>query len=499
MPLSDTVFEGWINEAEGHQRLSDYRDYQNYYLGNFDDITLPDHIKEALGVDVAMHANFCRPIIDTKVEYICGTPIGLTVESTPETEAAAKEAEEWLYKVYKKNKLFYHNMIKTVRILSTKGDVFLKAILDDENGNGELHKRLKVRILKPENCFPKYATDDYEELELMAIKYYSYSSSGDVIWHAQVWYPDVLQVWDLSTTGTDDKQNVTDHEWTRVEDLENPFGVIPAIHIPNIINDMEFGISDLQVMTEMQDVFNKTITDMALTMDYQAFKRIFVLGATTKTGQRVDISPGAVHHVPNENAKIEEIDAAQVTPFLDAMDKLKETICEVTQTPQIALGNIKGGVPSGYALRIHYQPLENKSNETISLLQGAFQELNQILFRIAVKNGMPDWTGLETKLQFTSGLPIDKKATVETHEKQIKMGTLSVETAMEEEGVPDTDAEKAKIQAESFDVFGGTERAVQEATALAKSLEGEQFFAEAAPGEVSERERELARETPAIG
>lgn len=490
MPLRDDVFRAWIDEAERHSRFVDYETFENYYLGNFDDIPLPKHIADALGVDVATHVNFSKTIIDTKVQYICGGPIAITVLSTPETKERAKEAEQYLIQVYKNNRLLFHNYLKANRILAKKGDVFLKAFWDEDEPDED--KRLKVRVIKPENGFPKYKTDDYEEMELCALKYFEFDENGDKQHLAQVWYPDVLQGWVLSSadgsTDENDDPDEMDHEWKLDVEDTNDFGLIPVVHIPNIIDDREFGISDISPMTELQNAMNKTMTDFLLNMDYQAFTRLFIIGAQMKPGVQIDVSPGAAHMLPNSDAKVTVVEASDMQPFINAIDKVKQLICEVTQTPQIALGTIEGGIPSGYALKIHYQPLENKAQETKSLLQEAFQQLNRIIFAIAKANGVADYTDLETTLTFVPGLPIDQQNIVVTHTAQLANKTLSTETAMQEEGVEDVDAEKAKIAAEEIDLFGGIDRVAAETAALQESLAGVDFFSEAAPAEVTAAE-----------
>jgi len=438
---------------------------------------------------VALDANYCQTIIDTKVDYICGAPIGITVLSTAETEARAREAEEWLYDAYRANRLLYYNMIKAIRIMAKKGDVFVQASYDVD-GEGEFHDKLKVRVLKPDNCYPKYADDDYEEMELVAIKRYSYTDAGDREWSMQVWYPDIIQKWIEVEVGvqTDTGSVESVLEWQLQEVLPNPYNVIPIVHIPNIIDDREFGISDLRVMTKLQDAFNKTLTDLSLVEDYQAFQRVMIIGGMMKPDQVIDVSPGSAQIIPNDKASVVVIEAADLKPFVDVIEVLKDTISEVTRTPRISLGSIKGTVPSGFALRVVNMPLESKCAEAISLLKQGFSQVNKILFAIGAAEGEPDYTELDTEMQFTSGLPIDETAIVEKHEKQLKSGTISQETAMQEEGIEDVDAEKAKIRSEQFDVYGGVERAVEESEALAKALEGEQLFGTPAPEEVSERE-----------
>lgn len=507
--LNSLAFRTWIDEAEQHSRFSDYTEYENYYLGQFNKVTLPKHITDCLSTDVATKANICRAIIDTKVQYICGQPVGITVEGDQSEQT--KQAEEFLYTIYKNNGLVYKNMLKAIRILAKKGDVFLK--IDKQEAGGLLKKyaqkiierlafwkdytadyanKIKVNVVNPNFVLPKYSDNNYEEMELCAVKYFTYNDKGEKEWKAEVWYPDVKQYWTLkileqSNKSTVATEKVWNHIWQLDMEEENKYGFIPFIHIINTIDDRDFGISDLHDIVEIQNNYNKTLTDLAIGMDYQAFQRIFIIGAMTKAGKQWDISPGTITEIPGENAKVTFIPNADMSPYLESLKMIKALACEVSQTPQIALGTIEGGVPSGYALRIHYQPLENKCNETKVLLQDAFQALNEMIFVMAEIDGTVSYAGMATKLQFMGGLPVDKDSVVKTHTQQIANGTLSKETSMQEEGVEDIDEENERIRAESMetDLYGSqAERIASESTSVEDLIKGLNLTKEAQPAEV---------------
>ena len=487
MPLSESAFRSWITEAERHERLDDYDLYEKYYLGQFDEIDLPTHVANCLdNSDVAMWANLCKPIIDTVVQYICGGKLGITVSG--ESEEVNTEAEDKLYQVYKNNGLLLRNMIKAVRVMCKKGDCFISLVNDKtrpmkwyekaiqkiafwKDYANDYWNTVKVRILNPAFVFPKYTDNDYEELELVAIKYYELDDEGDRIWRAKVMYSDVIQYWKLADIEEDDDEDVdteTPQEWQLETSEPNRYGFIPIVHIPNTIDDREYGVSDLHDITKIQYMFLKTLTDLMLTMDYQAFQRVYVIGGMTRKGQGWDSSPGVVSEIPNPDAKVEFVPNAEMSPFLDVIKMLKQLGCEVSQTPQIALGAVEGGIPSGYALRIQYMPLENKCNEKKAMLQDAFQSLNWMIFAMAAIDNQTDYSALDTEIQFTGGLPVDRQVLVEVHEKQINNGTISRATAMQEEGIEDAEEEMAKIEAERSDQYA--DRVTEELTTKAPAV-----------------------------
>jgi SPP1 family phage portal protein len=515
--LSETAFQSWITDAERHQRLDDYELYDRYYYGQFDQIELPKHIADCLdNTDVAMWANISRPIVDVAVQYICGASIDITVNGSG---FDIKEAEDRLYQVYDNNGLRYRNMLKAIRIMCKKGDAFLAISKTDDipkkwykkvlskiafwrDYESEYWNKIKVRVLNPAFVFPKYANDDYEELEMVAIKYFEFDDAGDKIWHAKAVYPDVIQYWELASNNNDSEADQQEHVWELESTEPNPYGFIPIVHITNTIDDREYGVSDLHDVTKIQNMLLKTLTDLMISMDYQAFQRTYVLGAMSQRGSRIDQSPGNVVEIPNPEAKVLFVPNADMSPFLDVIKTLKQLGCEVSGTPQIALGTIEGGIPSGYALRIHYQPLENKCNEKKAMIQDAFQELNWMIFAIASIDGQSDYSTATTKLQFVGGLPVDSSDMVDKHEKQLGMGTISKETAMQEEGIEDVEAELAKIKAESYDVY--SERVQQESDSIIKSANDEAKAMEEileglnltqTPAELTEKEVERFKQT----
>ncbi len=495
--MTDDAFAKWMEKAETHPRLSSYDDYEHYYLGQFDSVPIPGHIKKALKEDVAVHANISRIVVDIGTQYICGGAVGLTVTSQVKNDTLVEEAEKALYKIYINSGLIYRNMLKAIRILKKKGDVFLKVTYNKDQSQSVFTKaidriafwktyksdklnNIKIRILNPSFVFPKYTDSDYEELDFCAIKYYENDAEGIDHWFAEVWYTDIVQKWqlgikddtnlDISNTEKAEEQQVT---WLKVEENTNPYGFIPIVHIANTIDDREFGISDLQDVSEIQNMLNKALTDLMLGMDYQSFQRIFIAGAMTPQGKQWDTSAGVISELPNPDAKITVIDPPAMTAHLDTISMLKQTLCEVTQIPQIAIGMVEGGIPSGYALKIHYQPLEAKCNETRALIKDGFAELNQMIFNILEMENVAKYSELSTELQLKGGLPIDDLTLAQVHTQQIANGTISRETAMQQEGIEDVGAELDKIKSESYDVYGDTgERARLEAQQMEQTIAG---------------------------
>jgi SPP1 family phage portal protein len=451
MNLIHESFLNWLNHQRYHERLSNYAVYDAYYNGDHT-VDIPPKVKAALESELGTVNNYCRVVVDSAVEYLCSGEIGIEVKHDGTNQAEADQAERLLYDVYESNGLLFEEMLKAMTIMGKKGDVFLKLYIEND--------QIKVRILRPEICFPRYRSDDYKEMVYCVVQWFDEddlgSSSngrkeGGKRWKSQVFRPDVVESYELlDNTGSNIYFQPSQRSaWQLVDVQENVLGFIPIIHIKNTLDDLEFGVSDLQVMADLQDALNKIITDMLLTMDNQAFQRIVIFGGQTPKGHKLNMDPGSVIEVPNENGSLQVVNAADIAPFIQVMDRIVDQICTITSTPQGTFAKSGGGVASGYALRLCYLPLERKCKRKEIILRNRFCELNKMIFQAGKLLGIGDWTSFKTKILYNGGLPIDEQSQMQLHEMELRNKIKSRRKIMEERGVEDIESEMAQIDLES--------------------------------------------------
>jgi len=460
MNLVYESFLHWLHQQRYHERLSNYAIYDAYYNGDHT-VDIPPKVKAALESELGTVNNYCRVVVDSAVEYICSGELGIEVMHDGTNQIEADKAERLLYDVYEANGLLFEEMLKAITIMGKKGDVFLKLYIENDE--------IKIRILRPDICFPRYRSDDYKEMIYCVIQWFdeddlgspSARNDGNLVsssllgetrkWKAQVFRPDVVEYYELANGSdiVDPFQSFQRSEWQLVDIQDNILGFIPIIHIKNTMDDLEYGVSDLQVMIDLQDALNKILTDMLLTMDNQAFQRIVIFGGQTPKGHKISMEPGSVIEVPNENGNLQVVNAADITPFIQAMDKIVDQVYTVTSIPRTVLSKSEGGVVSGYALRLHYLPLERKCKKKEIILKNRFCELNRMIFKAAKSLGMDDYTDFKTKVQFGVGLPTDEQIQMQVHEMELRNKIKSRRKVMEERGIKDIEAEMAQIEAES--------------------------------------------------
>ena len=192
-PAEDKVrssYLRWIHEQEDHERLENYRDYDKYYYGD-QVVKLPEKIKLTLEQELGVIGNYCRPVVDIAVQFLVGAPVSLDVTEGGVKTDLAHFGERLLYYVYRQNGLLYKNMLKLLRVLGKKGDVFLKFYVREQS--------LQVSVLRPSRVFPKYYDDEFDIMESCAIKHFVFDDDGNRVWRAQVFYPDRIEYYYIGT------------------------------------------------------------------------------------------------------------------------------------------------------------------------------------------------------------------------------------------------------------------------------------------------------------
>ena len=470
-------FRNWITEQEEHVRLENYREYENYYYNQVDALQLLSiKMKDSLAQELRQTANICGLVVDTKTEYICGKPLVIQVTGTDEgnmPDELMAQAERDLYYIYKRpsNSLLLENASKLVRLMSMKGDGFIKVFFDEnikEDRTRGILPKVQIRVLNPAYVFPKYKTTDYQELEWVAIKEITVEADGQLKASAQVYYDDIIQFWEVVQTD----KNAETTSWVLREEVTNPYGFIPVIHFKNGATDLEYEISDLLNVTDIQDAINKTLTDLLVTADQQAFQRLALFGAVGAKGMELDTSPASVLEILDPEARLDVIQPADIAPLLNTLNELKDTALFIAQIPKAAVGQPEGGAVSGYSLRVQYIPLESKCAVIRESVQIRLGLLNSMIFEILRVHGYTDYTMLEAESLFQNGLPIDDSTVTDNVIKKHSAGLQSKRTSLEELGIEDVDEELDRIAGEQMEVAGGMNRIETEAQLMAQQLTG---------------------------
>lgn len=136
--------------------------------------------------------------------------------------------------------------------------------------------------------------------------------------------------------------------WFLVDEISNPLGFVPIIPLENDPDLLLGGLSDLEDMIPLNDALNKTVRDMLVASEYQAFQQRFVTGVEipkdpstgqplTETQAQLKASRSRVWMFPDKDAKVGQLDQINLEPYINAVDMFIHHLSMVTSTPAYML------------------------------------------------------------------------------------------------------------------------------------------------------------------
>lgn len=151
--------------------------------------------------------------------------------------------------------------------------------------------------------------------------------------------------------------------WPIVHNL----GRVPVVHYANnapMVGD--FGISELKDVIPLQDALNKSVADMLVAMEYNAFQQRWAIGIEgpeiDEQGNKVmpfKQGPGELWWSTNADAKFGDFTTADLKQFLAAQDQFDLDIARVSHTPVHWL-IMTGTPPSGESIKVSVEPFTDK-------------------------------------------------------------------------------------------------------------------------------------------
>jgi hypothetical protein len=145
-----------------------------------------------------------------------------------------------------------------------------------------------------------------------------------------------------------------------IEHVPNPFGgIIPVIPMRNNPGMLRGGVSDLEVVIDIQNGINKLVTDMLVASEYAAFRQRWASGieipVDPDTGKpnasRFLSSVSRMWVVEDENAQFGEFNVTELRNYVVAIETLIQHLAAQTRTPPHYLTAGLGQWPSGDSLK----------------------------------------------------------------------------------------------------------------------------------------------------
>lgn len=323
------------------------------------------------------------------------------------------------------------------------GDVCVIVWPEDENASRPI-----FHVQKPDKCVVRYSDEEPGRIEYAVKAWITPAKRVRVT----VYYDDRVERWiskGAGASGLPDKaNNLVEYEGTPDEpepfELEVPaaVGKVPVVSFGYDALEGESGRSRLADVVPLQDALNKSVADMLVAGEFQAIPQRVVIGWTpTEFDANGEPKPpwksGAdrILTLANENAKVAEWTAANLSAFIAEQDSFRSEIARVSMTPLHYL-LLTGQFPSGDALEEASAPLTAVVGDTKDGFGTSHEELMDIGLRFAGRGG-----GALTTLWEETSSTRNSKTFAETVEIKRSLG-ISGKQGLRELGYSDPEIDE---------------------------------------------------------
>jgi hypothetical protein len=233
-----------------------------------------------------------------------------------------------------------------------------------------------------------------------------------------------------------------------VRDEPNPYGFIPFVIYPNIRAPKQFwGVSDVPALMEPARELNRALSQLSMILELSG-NPIAVL-ENVDQAQDIAVRPGAVWEVP-ERARAYLLDLLQgggVQLHIDYVNAVYRTLHDLSETPRTAFGENRQAL-SGVALEMELHPLLQKVRRKRLIRSAAYRRRNEMVLRILEQQTGLSLRPYRTRIEWGPVLPQDEARLARQEVDLVRSGLHARRTAMSRLGVPDPDAELARVREE---------------------------------------------------
>ncbi len=363
-------------------RLRRYQEYLDYHEGRRGAPATPRRSRERTLV-----FNYARAIVEKGAAYLV-TEHHPVVTAAPSAEVRAA-AERQLREAWDANDLARLD-VETEVDAAVLGDGAYKVTWDDEDG------RVVVSAPDVQGLFAWWAGDDVRRLRRVASRY-----DLDGVEVVEAWTPERFELW-------------SDGE--RVEERENPYGVIPFVIYPNLPRPKQFwGMSDIEPLREPLEELNRAFTQPSRILELSG-NPIAVL-ENVEEARDISVQPGAVWEVP-EQARAYLLDLLQgggVRLRVEYVDLVYRALHDLSEVPRVAFGEGRT-TQSGIALRVELDPLIRRVARKRLIRTAAMRRRDRLILAIAGHHLGRAFEGVDTTVEWSPVVPTEATAAAEAAE-----------------------------------------------------------------------------------
>lgn len=274
----------------------------------------------------------------------------------------------------------------------------------------------------------------------------------DTAWRLNLYYQDRIEHY---TGGSSDMPNAG----AFVLDGEEPnsFGALPVFHF---YRDKFLLQGELTNVLPLQDAVNKLLADMMIAAEFGAFRQRWII--TNSDTSKLRNAPNEIWELPAAGPGEQQTSVGEFSPndlgnYLNAVDRLAQTIGIITQTPRHYFF-AQGGDPSGEALIAMEAPLIRKVEQYQAALGRGWRDV--ALFLLAQTNSGLDSAAVQPV--WANASTIQPRTQAEIRQFSVSAGLPLTTTLRKYEGWDDAELDKMQAEKEAE----GEAQRVNLATAL---------------------------------
>ncbi len=398
-------------KESSQKRMSAYKHFYDFYNGNH-------WLNEWDNGERKPVNNFCKVIVDRAVDFFLAR--GFQISSVEGNEAVA----EALDMIWEKN----YKSLMTTKLLKSAGitgDAYCYVSVESKDKKGKDLPRdqwtVKLTSLEPQYVYPVWDDTRIGAMSACLIQFpLNTSTNGSQTIFSMLITPEYIK------TFNDAEEQTT---------MENPFGEVNVVHITNDVEPgTNFGNSDIEHIIPLNEQYNTTLNSIRRIISYHAEPTTIIYGAKAS---RLEKGANRVwSNLPKpQDAKVENLaldsDLNAVYKYLEGIESM---IYRMSKTPRQAFELSQGiSNTSGIALELTFQPLLDKVRRKQQGFTVAVKKINKlIMFAHREILGEPlealavnQERALETGVKYTSPLPRDEQAEIDSATKKLAVGITS--------------------------------------------------------------------------
>lgn len=413
--------------GEEQERQKGYKRRWQYYNG---DHPRPLKIKPGQPDDNVI-VNLSRFIVDKGVAFLFGREIEFQIE-----EGETTEDEQFLDDVWDANGKM--SLLQNVALNGgVCGHVYVKLVPDGlTTEDGRTVTRLVN--LDPAIVRPFWSPDDLSDVLWYKVEYEAAGPRGQIFKKQMIERQDngTWLITDYAAEGLKMYREVGKTVW--------PYQFAPICDWQNLpAPNVYFGASDLEDVT-MNDGINATVSDIQRILRFHGHPKTIGTGfKATELNTGID----EMIVLPNAEAKVYNLEMqSDLTAALKHAANLIDLYLRMARIPNLDPANVNVGALSGFALRILYGDLLEKTDVKRQTYGEGIKELNRRLLAIAGKQGVRP-----ARIVWQNPLPENKTELTAQLDNEInKLGVTSKETAAQDLG-RDYEVERERMAAEKTD------------------------------------------------